>query len=191
VRSLVLVQGTLSAFAFCARDPAGPGRPGRYHRALDPAAVTGPVVVTRSGHDRVTGWLHPLAAQSGADDGPARTAQSGAASGSGSDGGPVLGGLPRNAALGTLGARGLGGRSVDLDARPAGAGYRFEPGRVYNLDATRVLGPGEAIAAAHCDVTRPELAHAAWQAALAASPRPGPPPAPARRARVAAAGPAT
>jgi hypothetical protein len=103
----------------------------------------------------------------------------------------VLGGLPRNAALGTLGARGLGGRSVDLDARPAGAGYRFEPGRVYNLDATRVLGPGEAIAAAHCDVTRPELAHAAWQAALAASPRPGPPPAPARRARVAAAGPAT
>jgi hypothetical protein len=29
VRSLVLVQGTLSAFAFCARDPAGPGRPGR------------------------------------------------------------------------------------------------------------------------------------------------------------------
>jgi len=154
VRSLTLVQGTLSAFAYCADDPVAPGRPGRYHRAVDPASVTGPVVVTRSAHDRVAGWLHPLAA------------------GKAGQGGPVLGALPRDGALGALGARGLGARSADLDARSTREGYRFEPGRLYNLEASRVIRRGETAAGAHCDVTRPEVAHAVWQAALASSPVP-------------------
>ncbi|HEV8652371.1 MAG TPA: hypothetical protein VG276_24015 [Actinomycetes bacterium] len=167
VGSLTLVQGTLSAFAYCADDPAAPGRPGRYHRAVEPAGVTGPVVVTRSAHDRVAGWLHPLAAAGAAQGGPVLGPGHGPVLGPGH--GLVLGALPRHGALGALGARGLGARSADLDARSTREGYRFEPGRLYNLEASGVIRRGETIAGAHCDVTRPELAHAVWQAALASS----------------------
>ena len=156
VRSLAVVHGTLSAFSYCADNPAAPGRPGCYHRAVDQASVTGPVVVTRSAGDLVTGWLHPFAAGTGL-----------------SAGEPVLGALPRYGALGALGARGLGTGSVDLEVRPAREGYRFQPGRVYNLETSRAVRPGETLAGAHTDVARAEVAHAVWQAALASAAAPG------------------
>ena len=44
--------------------------------------------------------------------------------------------------------------------------YRFQAGKVYNLQASRFIAKGGGASGAHSDIDGPEVAHALWQAAL-------------------------
>ena len=45
--------------------------------------------------------------------------------------------------------------------------YGFEPGHIYNLEASHVIKNGGGFSGAHSDIAHPEVAHAMWQAVLA------------------------
>ena len=48
------------------------------------------------------------------------------------------------------------------------ADYNFAPGAAYNLECSEYIREGSGRGGAHSDICRPEVAHAVWQAALAA-----------------------
>jgi hypothetical protein len=150
VHSLFLVQGALSLWSFAEAIPYPPRVPG-YFRPIGaaPALVSGPVVTTRSTFDRAVGTFFPLAARLGHD--------------------LLLGDeLPEFGAVGAFGLQGLPrGQAADLPVLNADAQYRFDAGRTYNIDASRVICHGRGPSGAHCDIAHPEIAHIFWQAALA------------------------
>jgi hypothetical protein len=147
VDSLSLVQGALSIWSYCADIPYRPGRPGYFRRLLD-GRVRGPILTTRSAHDRAVGTWYPWAA------GAARQV----------DFAPPDE-LPRYGAIGAFGARGPGITGADLDMLDADGAYSFRHGTVYNLDGTRFIRHGGGFAGAHGDIANPQIAHAVWQAA--------------------------
>jgi hypothetical protein len=146
VASMTLAQGALSLWSFCEEHPFGARRPGYFRRVLD-GRVRGPVVTTRSEHDLAVGRWYPWAA------GAARQVDLAA------------GDLPKYGAVGSFGAQGPGLDPVDLDLLGTGADYGFEPGKLYNLQAGRVIRLGGGFSGAHSDIAHPEVAHAVWQAA--------------------------
>ncbi|MGY1636060.1 hypothetical protein ACI78V_05340 [Geodermatophilus sp. SYSU D00742] len=151
VTSLALVQGAMSLWSFCSAIPTDPGRTGFFHRVLADGLVAGPVVVTTSVHDRAVRTFYPIGAglRGQVDFLPDR--------------------LPTYGAIGTFGVRGPGIEVVDDDLRPVGEPYDLRPGVVYDLRADDVIRNGSGVMGAHSDITRPAVAHAVWQAALAAS----------------------
>jgi hypothetical protein len=50
--------------------------------------------------------------------------------------------------------------------RPAGASYSYQPGRVYNLEASQFINEGGGFSGAHSDIRKPAVAHAVWEAAM-------------------------
>lgn len=150
VDSLALVQGALSIWSYCDDIPATPGQPGYFYKVLADRRVRGPVLATQSVFDTATGKWYPLGA------GVARQVAFAAP-----------GELPKYGAVGTHGIRGPGTNAADVSVLPADGDYRFEPGRVYNLEASDVIKTGDGRGGAHSDVCHPELAHAVWQAAMA------------------------
>jgi hypothetical protein len=76
--------------------------------------------------------------------------------------------LPTYGAIGAFGLRGPGVRVVDEDLHPVDEPYAFRPGRVHNLRADDVVNVSAGVMGAHSDITKPPVAHAVWQAALAA-----------------------
>lgn len=158
VDSLFLVQGAMSLWSFAGTIPYPPAQPGYFRPALlDPAAVTGPVVTTRSSHDRAVGTFYPLGAKVGRD----RLL--------GDDDLPEYGGI---GAFGIQGAEPV----VDHEILTADADYGLQPGTVYNIDASSVICTGEGPSGAHSDIAHPQVAHLFWQAALTAlraTPGPG------------------
>jgi hypothetical protein len=148
VDSLFLVQGALSLWSFCPDIPYAAGKPGYFNRILKQSLVRGPIVTTRSEHDRAVGNLYPHAADA-ADQ-------------------LVLGDeFPKYGGVGTFGAQGLGGAEEDLELLPATGAYGFAPGRVYNLEASGTIKNGGGFSGAHSDIAHPEVAHAMWAAVLA------------------------
>jgi hypothetical protein len=47
---------------------------------------------------------------------------------------------------------------------PGTIDYGFQPGRPYNLEASRYICRGGGFSGAHSDIYRPEVAHAVWSA---------------------------
>jgi hypothetical protein len=149
VDSLALIQGALSIWSYCDDIPAVPGQPGYFHKVLSDRRVRGPVLATQSVFDNATGKWYPLGA------GVARQVAFAAP-----------GELPKFGALGSHGVRGPGTNATDVSILPATGDYRFEPGKVYNLESSAVIKTGAGRGGAHCDICHPEIAHAVWQAAL-------------------------
>lgn len=148
VDSLFLVQGAMSLWSFADTIPFPPSEPG-YFKALraTPSMVGGPIVTTRSSHDSAVGTFFPLGATLGHE----RTL--------GDDDLPEYGGI------GTFGARGTQ-PIVDRLIDSASAAYHFDPGSVYNIDASSVISHGDFPSGAHSDIAHPEVVHIFWEAAL-------------------------
>src|SRR5207248_1125300 len=126
VGSLLLVQGALSLWSYCADIPARPGTAGYFHAILAEGRVAGPVVTTRSRHDRAVGWWYPLGA---------RVARQVVFALGGSF--DVQTAWPTYGAVGAFGLRGPGLELSDGALLPADGGYDFRCGRIYNLDSSR------------------------------------------------------
>ncbi|MHC4741979.1 MAG: hypothetical protein ACYS8Z_08720 [Planctomycetota bacterium] len=147
VDSLFLVQGALSLWSFCPDIPYSPGESGYLNRIISGELVRGPIVTTRSKYDTAVGKLYPPAAKISGD--------------------LVLDDdLPRYGGLGAFGARGLGDQAEDINLQSPTAPYGFKPGRVYNIDASRIIKNGGGFSGAHNDIAHPEVAHAMWEAIL-------------------------
>ena len=149
VNSLVLVQGALSLWSYCSDIPVAPWRSGYFHSLIADRKVAGPIVTTQSEFDTAVGTMYPLGAgvRDQIDFAP--------------------GELPKYGALGTFGARGPGLEVVDMNMLPLNGSYKFEPGKIYNLESSEFICEGSgAGGGAHSDIAKPEVAHAVWEAAL-------------------------
>jgi hypothetical protein len=151
VESLALIQGALSIWSYCDDIPATPGQPGYFYKVLADKRVRGPVLSTQSVFDNATGKWYPLGA------GVARQVSFAAP-----------GEMPKFGAVGSHGIRGPGTNAADISILPATGDYRFEPGKVYNLECSEVIKNATGRGGAHSDICHTELAHAVWQAALTA-----------------------
>ncbi|BAY45225.1 hypothetical protein SAMD00079811_28270 [Scytonema sp. HK-05] len=150
VNSVVLVQGALSFWSYCSDIPVAPGRAGYFHSIVADRKVSGPLVTTQSELDTAVGKMYPHGA---------RVSQQIAYG---------LNEFPKFGGLGTFGARGPGLEIVDMQMLPLDASYKFEAGKIYNLESTKYIcdNPDGGWGGAHSDIAKPEVAHAVWQAAL-------------------------
>jgi hypothetical protein len=164
VATLVLVQGAMSLWSFCASIPSRPDRPGYFHPIVADGRVDGPILVTTSVHDRAVRAFYPLGARARSQvqylqaqvDDPAHDR-------------PVHAGrLPVYGGIGTFGIRGPGVDIVDDQLHPVQEAYDLRPHTAYNLDADAVIATGQGVMGAHSDICHPPVAHAVWQAVLSA-----------------------
>jgi hypothetical protein len=146
VDSLFLVQGALSLWSYCSSIPSMTDRSGYFRPLLANRRVKGPIVVTFSEHDTAVGKYYPLAA------GFRREVAYGP------------GQFPKYGGLGTFGVRGPGIDLEDRDMLDCEGVYGFEPGKVYNLDASAYISNIKGLGGAHNDIAQPEVAHAFWAA---------------------------
>lgn len=151
VESLTLLQGAMSIWSFCDDIPNVPGQRGYFRQVVADGRVRGPIVATQSVFDAVTGRWYALGA------GVARQVSFAAP--------PEL---PKYGAVGALGIRGPGLTVTDGPILPPDQPYSFTPGGVYNLESSSVIRNETGSTGAHNDINHPHLAHALWQAALAA-----------------------
>jgi hypothetical protein len=145
VKSLTLIQGAFSHYAFTEALPFDASRVGALAGYRD--RVDGPLLSTFSGRDRAVGWWYPLASMLSRQDASSQ-----------------------QELLHRWGAMGADGYQVDngvtLDLGTEGCGYGFVAGNCYRLDANNVIQNLESpFAGAHSDICHPEVA---W-AAIAAS----------------------
>ncbi|MEU0004788.1 serine-threonine protein kinase [Streptomyces sp. NPDC006314] len=141
VKSVTLLQGAFSHYAFAARLPHEPGRAGvlkDLQRRID-----GPLVCCHSRFDSALGTLYPLASRLCGDD---RSCVGGEIA-------AVLG--PEWGALGHDGVQAVPG-TARLDLAAALSGALPESGCV-NVDAAAVVRRGGPPAGAHSDIVHPEL----------------------------------
>ncbi|MEU6574567.1 serine-threonine protein kinase [Streptomyces sp. NPDC046805] len=151
VKSVTLLQGAFSHYAFAARLPhdprAGGVLQGQQHR------VDGPLVCCYSRHDAALGTLYPLASRM-ADDDRSATAPVGEAAAEGLDLVRTLG-----AKWGAMGHDGVqavpGTRALDLAAALRGP---LPASGCVNVDAASVVRRGGPPTGAHSDILHPELA---------------------------------
>lgn len=144
VKSVILLQGAFSHFAFASRLPFDPGRGGALaHMA---SRVDGPIVASHSAFDTAVGRLYPLASLSTGDDAAAWEDR-----------------LSRWGAIGYDGAQAVDAAGATLGA--VGSPYTFAAGQFVNLDGNGIITRGGPPAGAHGDIFHPEIA---W-ATLAAS----------------------
>ncbi|MBM3783569.1 MAG: hypothetical protein FJW30_04370 [Acidobacteria bacterium] len=147
IDSVALVQGAVSLWSYSPSIPIAGAGAGVFHRVITERRVRGPVVTTHSKHDTAVGIQYPRVSRGVAfDDGES---------------------LPNHGAIGSFGLQGLPHDTVtDMKMLPANVDYRFQPGRVYNLDASAYVRAMDGPSGAHNDIGGPEVAHAIWQAAL-------------------------
>jgi hypothetical protein len=144
VKSLLLVQGAFSHYAFADQLPHDPERGGAL--AGMASRVDGPIVATYSVHDNAVGRLYPLASMLARQDAAAFEDL-----------------LERWRAIGHDGAQAVMAREVELG--PVGARYPFVAGGFVNLNGNDVIRQGEGPSGAHSDIFHPEIAWAALNAA--------------------------
>lgn len=152
IDSVYLVQGALSLWSYAAAIPFPPAGSGYFHRVIREGRIRGPLVTTQSSFDTAVGVQYPRASCiSGEPDFDVAE-------------------YPKYGAIGTFGLQGLPAElKVDGPMLPVGEAYDFRPGRIYNLEASQFIAKGSGSAGAHNDIAGPEVAHALWQAAQAAS----------------------
>jgi hypothetical protein len=144
VKSLYLLQGAFSHFAFADALPMDRSRGGALKGMA--ARVDGPLAVSFSVHDAAVGKLYPLASMTSHDDAAGLEDQ-----------------LFRWGGMGHDGAQAVDATVADLG--PVGTGYPFRPGRFVNLDGDAVVTVGPPPAGAHSDIFHPELVWAGLAAA--------------------------
>jgi hypothetical protein len=142
VDSAVLVQGALSLWSWAAK-VKDRDEPGYFHRVLSGNAVRGPVVTTRSRHDKAVGLAYPAAV--------ALVGQ--AAFDTATTNFPLYGGT------GAFGLQGTG-VAVSQSMLDVEGDYGFQAGRLYNLEASPFIP-------SHSGIDSPQVAHVLWQAAAA------------------------
>jgi hypothetical protein len=136
VKSVTLLQGAFSHFAFTRPLPFDAGRSGAL--AGMQTRIDGPLTVCFSRHDGAVGTFYPLASMAARDD--------------------SAGAEERFYRWGGMGADGAQNDDARLDAiRPAGATYRFSRDHILNIDAAEVVRRGAAPTGAHSDIVHPEL----------------------------------
>jgi hypothetical protein len=145
VKSLVLVQGAFSHFAFAQKMPIDASRSGAlagYRNRVD-----GPLLATFSNADRAVGWWYPMASMLSHQD-----------SESASDMDYRWGGIGHDGYQ-------QGGVSNAVLAQP-GNDYGFTAGTFYRLDSNAVIKADQSpVSGAHSDIQHPQVAWAALDAA--------------------------
>jgi hypothetical protein len=144
VKSLFLLQGAFSHYAFADRLPHDASRSGAL-KGMN-VRVDGPLLTTHSLKDTAVGRSYPAASFVNGDDAAAAQEQE-----------------SRWGAMGHGGAQAVDAVSEPLAA--PGRAYDFEKGNWVNLDANQVIIHGGFPSGAHSDIVHP---HTAW-AALAAA----------------------
>ncbi|MES4890827.1 serine-threonine protein kinase [Streptomyces sp. NPDC096012] len=142
VKSVTLLQGAFSHYAFAARLPHAPGRAGALEDRQ--RRIDGPLVCCHSRFDSSLGTLYPLASRLSGDD----------RSCAGDRIAAVLG--PEWGAMGHDGVQAVPG-TARLDLAAALGGPLPASGCV-NVDASAVVRRGDPPAGAHSDIVHPELA---------------------------------
>ncbi|MGP4019720.1 hypothetical protein [Saccharopolyspora sp. 5N708] len=144
VKSLYLVQGAFSHFAFASRAPVRDGA-GALADCAD--RVDGPLVCTFSEADRAVGWWYPNASRLAWQDAE------------------LLDRINyRWGAMGYDGYQQSDAKTVTMAGQ--GTDYGFQPGVFYRLDANDVIKRNlSRFAQAHSDIRHPEVAWAAVSAA--------------------------
>lgn len=135
VKSVVLLQGAFSHFAFA---PKLPHRDGTGVLAGQMARVDGPLVAAHSVHDSAVGTLYRVASM-----------------GSGEDAAGLSDRTYRWGAIGGGGAQAVDAAEVTLGAR--GQAYALAHGAFTNVDAGDVVRRGGPPSGAHSDIFHPEL----------------------------------
>lgn len=174
VDSLTLIQGALSLWAYCSNveqgiadsaQPSRGGTPGYFRPLIERRLVKGPIVTTQSTFDSAVGELYPWAAWWRGQVVMASNQEP----------------KPKYGAIGAHGICGPGCETTEVEIQNARYDYGFQPGKIYNLDCSRIICNGSGASGAHSDICHPEVAHLVWQAAsvvLEPTPAPLPPPKP-------------
>jgi len=136
VKSVTLLQGAFSHYAFADPHPFDAKRKGALAGRLD--RIDGPLTVCFSRHDGAVGTFYPLASMAARDDSAAAIKPS-----------------VRWGGMGANGAQGVDAARTTIQA--AGASYPFAVGKVLNIDASDVVKNGSAPVGAHSDIVHPEL----------------------------------
>ncbi|HEV2870644.1 MAG TPA: serine-threonine protein kinase [Actinomycetota bacterium] len=144
VKSLYLLQGAFSHFAFADALPMDRSRGGALKGMA--ARVDGPLVASFSVHDTAVGKLYPLASLSSRDDAAGLEDR-----------------LFRWGGIGHDGAQAVDATVAAL--APVGSSYPFQPGRFVNLDGNAIVNRGGPPSGAHSDIFHPELVWAGLAAA--------------------------
>jgi hypothetical protein len=144
VKSLFLLQGAFSHFAFADKLPHDATRSGALKGMA--ARVDGPLLTTHSLKDFAVGRSYPAASFVNGDDAAAAEDQ-----------------ISRWGAIGYDGAQAVSAAAEQLS--PPGKKYPFKKGGWVNLDGNKVIIHGGPPSGAHSDIAHP---HTAW-AALAAA----------------------
>jgi hypothetical protein len=144
VKSVTLIQGAFSHFAFASALPHDPNRSGALNQMA--SRVDGPILVTHSVHDLAVCQRYPqasfIARQDAADADDTRF---------------------RFGAMGADGAQAV--EAVAVDFGPVGERYRFAKGRFLNLNGDELITRGDPPSGAHSDIFYPEIAWAVFHAA--------------------------
>jgi hypothetical protein len=140
VKSLLLIQGAFSHFAFADALPEDPGRGGALKGMA--SRVDGPLAATFSTHDLAVGKLYPLASLTSRDDSAAADDL-----------------LYRWGGMGHDGAQAVAANPVTLG--PAGQAYELPAGSFTNFDGNAVISQGGPPSGAHSDIFHPEVVWAA------------------------------
>jgi hypothetical protein len=143
VKSLFLLQGAFSHFAFADALPHDPQRSGALKGMA--SRVDGPIVVTCSEHDLAVCKRYPQASFISRED---AADFNDAAS--------------RWGAMGSRGAQAVG--ATVLPFGPEGQNYQFTKGRFFTLDGNHLITRGGPPSGAHSDIVYPEIAWAVMKA---------------------------
>ncbi|MGH7304025.1 MAG: serine/threonine protein kinase [Candidatus Rokuibacteriota bacterium] len=139
VKSLVLLQGAFSHFAFADALPHDTKRGGALKGMA--SRVDGPILVTHSRKDSAVGSAYPKASFLSRDDAAAADAR-----------------VPRWGAMGSAGAQAV--NATELPFADVGDSYSFSRGRFFNLDGNTVIVDGGPPSGAHSDIVHDKIAWA-------------------------------
>ncbi|EXJ70210.1 uncharacterized protein A1O5_06278 [Cladophialophora psammophila CBS 110553] len=149
VHSLYLGQGALSHRSYVEIGRGLHELEGRFHRIVRPNKVTGPILTTRSQHDKALSYWYVIATR------PERE-----------DFSIIELPPPRYGAVGVYGLQGLR-KAKDISMIPGNQKYEFMPGEIYNLDASEIVCNNvDFWSAAHSDILHKELAEVFWAAVM-------------------------
>jgi hypothetical protein len=138
VRSLTLLQGAFSHFAFADSLPFDAKRKGGLAGML--TRVDGPLTVCFSEHDDAVGRFYPLASITARDDSAGAQDR-----------------FYRWGGMGHDGAQAVGAKLDSLQDAGPQATYRFADHTVLNVDCSEIVRAGGAPSGAHSDIVHPEL----------------------------------
>ena len=138
VKSVTLLQGAFSHFAFADELPFDTGRSGALAGMLD--RIDGPLTCCFSVHDDAVGTLYPLASIAAGEDSAAAQDR-----------------FYRWGGMGHDGAQATHAKLALLQSAGPPTTYPFETARALNIDASDVVCRGGPPSGAHSDIVHPEL----------------------------------